>query len=319
MNLMFVLINAKRPVSREVIKTKVPGYSDSQSAFERMFERDKEDLRDAGLVVKAVPIDESFDDQLGYIVTQPLEQELPVRFSAREIALLRLAAEAWRDPQLRAVSSQAAIKAEAVDGAQVLRSEDAELQNLRLLPGAVSVKAVPIFSAIEQRCAISFAYRKPAEAKAPDRQVLPRQMFSRGGHWYLNGFDLGEGQVRTFRLSRMVSQPVILKSSPMDLKHLEAAAGEPALIAEEETQLAVLWVSCEAPGEVQRSLLAQMTDIKEVSLHNKPGHQGQAQYWDVQSFAASLVPFAPHVIVISPSILREATTQQALLALGPFK
>ena len=319
MNLMFVLINAKRPVSREEIKVKVPGYSNSQSAFERMFERDKEDLREAGLVVKAVPIDEGFDDQLGYLVTQPLEEELPVRFSARELALLRLSAEAWRDPQLRAVSSQAAIKAEALDGAQGLRAEDAELHSLKLLPGAVSVKAVPILSAFDKDCAIGFAYRKPAETEAVDRKVLPRQLFSRGGHWYLNGFDLAESQERTFRLSRMVSQPILFKNAPIDSKYLEAAANEPRFMPEEETQLAVLWVSCDASGEVQRNLLAQMSDIEEVSLHTKRGHQGKAQYWDVHSFAALLVQFAPHVIVISPRSLREAVTHQALLALDQFK
>ena len=68
LNLFFVLINSKRPIARSEIRQRVNGYeeSESESAFERMFERDKDELRNTGIKIDTVPIDPLFDDELGY-------------------------------------------------------------------------------------------------------------------------------------------------------------------------------------------------------------------------------------------------------------
>lgn len=66
LNLFFVLINSKRPIPRHEIRQKVNGYEEceSETAFERMFERDKDELRNTGIKIDAVPVDPLFDDEL---------------------------------------------------------------------------------------------------------------------------------------------------------------------------------------------------------------------------------------------------------------
>ena len=66
LNLLFVLLNSKTPLTREQIRERVPGYGDSNEAFERMFERDKAALRDLAIPVETKPVDLFHDDVLGY-------------------------------------------------------------------------------------------------------------------------------------------------------------------------------------------------------------------------------------------------------------
>ncbi|MFM9130004.1 MAG: WYL domain-containing protein, partial [Actinomycetes bacterium] len=51
LNLFFILLNSNRPVTRHEIRSKILDYknNDSEKAFERMFERDKDDLRKNGI------------------------------------------------------------------------------------------------------------------------------------------------------------------------------------------------------------------------------------------------------------------------------
>ena len=56
LNLVICLLGAERPVSRASLRQSIPGYSDATSdeAFERMFERDKDELRHMGIPVDTV-------------------------------------------------------------------------------------------------------------------------------------------------------------------------------------------------------------------------------------------------------------------------
>ena len=56
LNLVICLMAAPVPVPRATIERDIPGYGDaaSASAFERMFERDKDELRSMGIPVETV-------------------------------------------------------------------------------------------------------------------------------------------------------------------------------------------------------------------------------------------------------------------------
>jgi len=57
-NLVALLLDTRRPLSVNDIREKIPSYADhSDDAFHRMFERDKNDVRDLGFVIEQEDID----------------------------------------------------------------------------------------------------------------------------------------------------------------------------------------------------------------------------------------------------------------------
>jgi proteasome accessory factor B len=320
MNLLFVLINAKRPLPREEIKLRVPGYSESQIAFERMFERDKEDLREVGFDVRAVPIDELFEDNLGYIIEVSPRQEFQITLSLREIAYLRLATEAWRNEDLRSLANFGAIKLEASD--HVDRNIDAyseEVTRLSVGPGFLNAKSAPILHAIMNQAVVSFDYQKPGETEPSLREVEPWALVCHGGNWYMKGYDLSENAPRTFRLSRMLCLPVSTGAKATHVKPQDAADGSLLFDSIEGASLARVWIADDAPGEVQRIFRAQIKDEQPQTFRGSLGVAGLVEYWDAKSFAATLLPFLPFLVVLEPSELRieiQALSRSALERLG---
>ena len=71
LNLVIALLSTRQPLSRARIRQAVPDYAaGSDEAFERMFERDKDELRALGIPLRTEPIDPFFDDEPGYRIDQ---------------------------------------------------------------------------------------------------------------------------------------------------------------------------------------------------------------------------------------------------------
>lgn len=66
LNLTLALLATKRPMTKAEIFEQIPGYSGSPESMERMFERDKDELRDLGVTVEVLPTDAYFNDEQGY-------------------------------------------------------------------------------------------------------------------------------------------------------------------------------------------------------------------------------------------------------------
>ena len=73
-NLLVMLLTASRPVPADEIRRTIPGYSaDSDDAFHRMFERDKELLRGIGIPIELTP---TFPEQADLVLlTQSAKQD----------------------------------------------------------------------------------------------------------------------------------------------------------------------------------------------------------------------------------------------------
>ena len=114
LNLFFLLLNSSRPLNRSEIKNRIEDYKsqDSEVAFERMFERDKDELRQLGIDIEVKSIDPFFEDELGYRIL-PSSYALNIHdLSSKELALLSLAAAFWRDSSMSQESQKALRKLE---------------------------------------------------------------------------------------------------------------------------------------------------------------------------------------------------------------
>jgi proteasome accessory factor C len=63
--------------------------------------------------------------------------------------------------------------------------------------------ASSLADAAERGEQVRLAYRSPARDDVTERSVLPRQVFTDRGEWYLTGDDERSGEVRTFRIDRI--------------------------------------------------------------------------------------------------------------------
>ena len=202
LNLVIALLSTRQPLSRARIREAVPAYSDNDEAFERMFERDKDELRALGIPLRTEPIDPFFDDEPGYRIDQR-EYALPeLSFEPDELAVVGLASRAWSQASLAGPAAQALRKLEA---AGVVRDE-ASVAGIEPLLHTTEPAFEPVRDAVLSRAPLRFDYRG-GTGDLTERHVQPWSLTSWHGRWYVTGHDLDRDAPRVFRLDRVSGVP----------------------------------------------------------------------------------------------------------------
>lgn len=201
MNLALCLLGTRRPLSKRELRGSIEAYLEAtgEDAFNRMFERDKEDLRELGLVVERV---ENLDGEPGYLARRDRNRLPPVSLDVEEAAALGLAARVWQQARLAGAASGALQKLRA---AGMPLAEDPYASHSALEPRIPAREAAfePLMLACRDRRPVVFAYRKASAARPETRQVEPWALECWRGHWYLAGWDRQRRAERVFRLSRI--------------------------------------------------------------------------------------------------------------------
>ncbi|MFQ6851671.1 WYL domain-containing protein [Streptomyces sp. 35M1] len=204
MNLALCLLGTRRPLSKRELRGSIEAYLEagSDDSFNRMFERDKDDLRELGLVIETV---ENLDGDTGYLARRDSNRLPPITLDAEEAAALGLAAKVWQQARLAGAASGALQKLRA---AGMPEAEDAYEVHSALEPRIPVHEAAfePLMLACRDRRPVTFDYRKANSARAEQRQVEPWTLECWRGHWYLAGWDRERGAERVFRLSRIAGR-----------------------------------------------------------------------------------------------------------------
>ena len=108
-NLTLALLASKRYLKKSEILANVFGYEGTQEAKERMFERDKDDLRSLGIEIEVGDLDPFFEDEPGYKIPQKSYELNVPNLTGRELALISIAANFWNDSVL-APNAQSGIR-----------------------------------------------------------------------------------------------------------------------------------------------------------------------------------------------------------------
>lgn len=201
LNLVICLMAAPVPVPRADIRRTIPGYGEASSdaAFERMFERDKDELRSMGIPVQTVA--DSGGEVLGYRIPQEAYVLADLDLTIAERAAVAVAAQVWGQAVLAPVAGTALRKLETL-------GDDAATWSPAGLQGSIELTAsegalLPLMAALRQDRVVTFPYRTPADPESRSRTVSPWGLRSTSGRWFLVGFDHDRAAVRTFRLSRI--------------------------------------------------------------------------------------------------------------------
>ncbi|TQS46742.1 helix-turn-helix transcriptional regulator [Cryptosporangium phraense] len=203
-NLLLCLLSTRRYLTAAQIAAIVPGYEHdendpkSHEAFQRMFERDKGELRDLGVPLET-GTNSVFDSEPGYRVTRG-DYALPeVHLDPEEAAAVGIAARLWHHAELSNAASSGLTK---------LRAGGVDLADgppLGIEPVVSADPALtPMLAAIDVRRAVKFGYRTPRDDQPRQRRLQPWGVVSWRGRWYVIGHDLDRNATRCFRLSRVV-------------------------------------------------------------------------------------------------------------------
>lgn len=298
-NLVVALMATEQGLTKDTILTSVSGYREQseagakKDALEKMFERDKENLRALGVPIETIGDYADPDDlrEARYRVPTA-EYELPadITFTPAELAVLNLAGGVW---------SESSMSADARGGLRKIRALGNEVDapiigyspriNLR------EPAFAPLQRAIEQGRVAEFDYLKGGDETAHTRRIQPLALLEYEGRWHVFGFDLAQDAERTFLLSRIVSDVRVTRET-FDLA-LRDGAGDKALRGLQEV------------AERQHALLevAPGTEAA-LRLHRRaiPADQGiHVPYVDIHIFADELASYGPEVRVVEPAQLRD--------------
>lgn len=207
-NLVIALLSTRGYITAEKIRSSVAGYSESASAeaFSRMFERDKNELRDLGIPLEVGRVSAG-DPTEGYRINREAYSLAPVDLTQDEAAAVAVATQLWESPELITVTQGALLKLRAagvdVDpldmDAPVAIASPVGVPGLR---GSEDVLGI-LLSAIDSRQAVQFPHRPSRAEPYATRTVEPWGVVTEKGRWYLVGHDRDRDATRTFRLSRI--------------------------------------------------------------------------------------------------------------------
>ncbi|RAY13986.1 DNA-binding transcriptional regulator [Actinomadura craniellae] len=299
LNLVVCLLATRRFLTAEQIRQAVPGYPGGDEAFKRMFERDKEELRELG-----VPLEVGADgeEDVGYRIPRQAYELPELHLTPDEAAVLGLAARVWQRASMAEAASGALLKLRAAgvdtDGAAGLGIEPRVDTDEPAFP--------VLWQAVRDGRAVTFDYQGIGRTAAQRRRLEPWGVVSRRGRWYVVGHDRDRGETRVFRLSRIKGEvtpagpPGEVRVPPgVDVRGLAFDWGEPP--AEERS--ATVRLRTGAAQGVRRWAHG-------VRPAGDGWDEGTLRFRDVDRFAPYLARFAADVVVLDPPDLREAVIRQ---------
>src|SRR5688572_17255740 len=233
-DLLAALLRRNYPAPFEEIAGDVPAYGTGRrtEAVRRMFERDKDELRSAGIPIETRDIG---DGELGYALPRanfylpyltlirdgrPSKPARPGRYGYRSLPSL-----AFEPDELAAIAAAAhrvrALKVASldIDVQSALRklghdlpveAVAAESERIHLAgPGRAEAATFGLLSdALRSKKRVTFSYHSMGRDTSAARTVEPYGLFFLGRHWYLAGPADGDPTLKNFRLDRISAASV---------------------------------------------------------------------------------------------------------------
>ncbi len=290
-NLTIALLATKRFITKSEIFRTVEGYEGSAESKERMFERDKDDLRSLGIEIEVGSFDPLFSDETGYRIKQERYQLDLGDITPLEISLLSLAAQAWQGASLDDAAQRVLVKLSSLG----IAVDDQSLPDAVPFFSQSDIDLPIITRAIAEHQVLEFTYRSH-DLSEEVRQIVPIGLSSRSSFWYLTGVDQSIQEIRTFRFDRLIGS-FTMKKGPKDFEIPDNFDAQ--RIFEGDTNLQAVIDIRRGKGNSLRALATSTKSIGEWD-------QVQIPILDMRSLAGLILWHGDDVYVHSPTELRES-------------
>ncbi len=296
LNLVGLLLETRVPLTFEQIRETLEPYrQENVDSAKRMFERDKDILRDYGVPLELVDTD-SWGTEQGYVIPKDAYYLPEIAFTPEELAALFVAAQGVRDD----TPAEEAMRKLMVgaDGGVLAGLAGGPLASGSDARGSL---VMAVATAAQGRRRVRFGYRT-STGTTSDRDVDAYTALFRAGHWYLVGFDHEREEARSFRLSRFTT----------DLEDAGEGGEPPEGFRAADLVTAGPWT---AAGE-ERATIAFSPDIAWWATGSLIGARlvrtrddGWAEVTvpvsDERELAPILIQFGPDAVVEEPPTLRD--------------
>jgi proteasome accessory factor B len=307
MNLVIALLSTRSFITADRIRETVYGYSDSATdeAFSRMFERDKNELRDLGIPLETGRVSQ-FDPTEGYRINRDAYALPAVELTADEAAAVAVATQLWESPELITATQGALLKLRAAGVDVDAPHTDVAITSTGALPGLRGSEEVLgiLLSAIDSGQAVQFPHRSSRSDPYTMRTVEPWGVVTDRGRWYLVGHDRDRDAMRTFRLSRIGAEVTAIgppgavkRPDDVNLREIvDRAVGEwPS------TGQARVWV---AEGRAT-ALRRRAEVIGERTLGGRAGEEITLDIGMLDRLAREIASYGPDAVALEPQALRD--------------
>jgi proteasome accessory factor B len=307
LNLVGLLLETRTPLTFEKIRATLEPYAQGNvDTAKRMFERDKDILRDYGVPLELVDTD-AWGTEQGYLIPKDQYYLPDIAFTPEELGALMVAAQGVRgdNPAEQAVrklmsGAEGGVLA-GLAGGPLASGSDA---------GGDLVMAAADAAQAHRR--VRFGYRT-SKGTASERDVDAYAVVFRAGHWYLAGFDHERDEVRSFRLSRFSG----------DLHDAGEGAEPPEGFRAADLVMGGPWVST---GEEQ-AVIALSPDVAWWAASTLTGAEiirTRQDGWvelsvpvaDERALAPMILQLGPDALVMEPATLRDEVVSRLEALVG---
>lgn len=199
-NLTIALLATKKFLTKSQIFKAVAGYGGSAEATDRMFERDKEELRALGIQIEMKSIDPFFEDEIGYrILPEHYRFDLG-ELTSEEVSILAIASQAWKETALKDIALSTSVRLQSL-------GINADFSEINMVPTIANVpeNLSEILESIEASKVVEFQYLN-SEDVAEKKNVAPLGIYSQKQRWYLYANDIAKKENRSYRLDRFIGE-----------------------------------------------------------------------------------------------------------------
>lgn len=304
LNLVIALMNTPARMTKAEIRASVAGYDEAATpeAFERMFERDKDALREMGVPIVTVDAGGHAQDA-GYRIDKDAYALAEIDLTPAELGVLSLAAQFWQDSALQVDTTRALTKLRSVPGGGEGTDSVAGLApRVRSVAGSYE----PLLDAIVARRVVTFTYRAASTGEVRVRTVEPWKVAVRAGGWYLLAHDQDRDAPRAFRLNR--------------IEGLVRARGEAGAFDVPASIDVDALVGRGTPEREEQALLALLPErASALRAHGVPATTGAAvpgremitlAYTSFEATADDIAGYGDAVLVVEPATLRAAVLER---------
>jgi len=292
LNLTLALLASSRYIKKSELLRVIPGYEGSPETMERMFERDKDELRNIGIPIEVEQIDPLFEDEQGYRIDPDAYQiQLPDLTSSEALLIsaalqaLTLENTSQRTRSMLSLLSQSS-------------EEDHDYLAGRIrsyLPALPTSILENIYQSIALKKKISFDYQAETGGPFNNRTISPYGIGSRNGSWYLAGFDHSRNAVRTFNIAQILS----LKQLEDDLSPADSSFSLEREL--EGSRSTIVEITFSIPQSISAALHFEGCELLNI---NEDRALMKIDHLHPISFFKILLSYSNDIAIISPGNLR---------------